>query len=46
MIPRSYFSLTECIRENPDDPELRIEEFKRLIDERTVVICGVILDGL
>ncbi len=42
--PHSYFSLTGMYSENPDDPELRIEEFKRLIDEIHSRNMGVILD--
>ncbi|THG91246.1 alkaline amylopullulanase [Alkalihalobacillus alcalophilus ATCC 27647 = CGMCC 1.3604] len=42
--PQSYFSLTGMYSENPEDPELRIEEFKQLIDEIHDRGMGVILD--
>lgn len=42
--PHSYFSLTGMYSQNPDDPELRIEEFKMLIDEIHKREMGVILD--
>ncbi|WAA12103.1 pullulanase [Fervidibacillus halotolerans] len=42
--PQSYFSLSGMYSENPDNPELRIEEFKTLIDEIHKRGMGVILD--
>jgi len=42
--PHSYFSLSGMYSENPDDPELRIAEFKRLVDEIHKRGMGVILD--
>ena len=42
--PHGYFSLTGMYSEDPDDPELRIEEFKRLIDEIHRRDMGVVLD--
>lgn len=42
--PHSYFSLSGMYSENPKDPELRIEEFKKLIDEIHSRGMGVILD--
>ncbi|MFA9559012.1 pullulanase [Evansella sp. AB-rgal1] len=42
--PHSYFSITGMYSENPDDPEWRIEEFKKLIDEIHSREMGVILD--
>lgn len=42
--PHSYFSLSGMYSENPDDPELRIKEFKMLIDEIHKRGMGVILD--
>ena len=42
--PHSYFSLSGMYSENPDDPELRIAEFKRLIDEIHSRGMGVVLD--
>ncbi|MFZ3591665.1 pullulanase [Bacillus sp. DJP31] len=42
--PHNYFSLSGMYSENPNDPELRIEEFKRLIDEIHKRDMGVILD--
>ncbi|MBU5595487.1 pullulanase [Amphibacillus sp. MSJ-3] len=42
--PQSYFSLTGMYSENPEDPEKRIEEFKRLVDEIHSRGMGIILD--
>ncbi|SDZ61277.1 pullulanase, extracellular [Evansella caseinilytica] len=42
--PHSYFSLTGMYSENPDDPELRLQEFKLMIDEIHRRGMGVILD--
>lgn len=42
--PHSYFSLTGMYSENPNDPEQRIVEFKRLIDEIHRRGMGVLLD--
>ncbi|GIP62624.1 pullulanase [Virgibacillus pantothenticus] len=42
--PHSYFSLSGMYSENPDDPELRIAEFKRLIHEIHKRDMGVVLD--
>ncbi|MCG5105207.1 pullulanase, partial [Oceanobacillus alkalisoli] len=42
--PHSYFSLSGMYSENPDDPELRIAEFKRLVDEIHNRGMGVVLD--
>lgn len=42
--PQSYFSLTGMYSENPNDPELRIAEFKRLVDEIHRRGMGVVLD--
>ncbi|WP_254434229.1 pullulanase [Halobacillus sp. Marseille-Q1614] len=42
--PQSYFSPTGMYSENPDDPELRIQELKHLIDEIHKRDMGVILD--
>ncbi|MED4083049.1 pullulanase [Halalkalibacterium halodurans] len=42
--PHSYFSLSGMYSENPEDPELRIKEFKHLIDEIHRRGMGVILD--
>ncbi|WP_332697732.1 pullulanase [Halalkalibacter lacteus] len=42
--PHSYFSPTGVYSENPDDPELRIEELKMLIDEIHSRGMGVVLD--
>ncbi|MEJ6952549.1 pullulanase [Natronospora cellulosivora (SeqCode)] len=42
--PHSYFSLSGMYSENPEDPELRIKEFKKLIDEIHSRGMGVILD--
>ncbi|SHG17029.1 pullulanase [Ornithinibacillus halophilus] len=42
--PHSYFSLSGMYSENPDDPEQRIAEFKRLIDEIHSRGMGVVLD--
>lgn len=42
--PHSYFSLTGMYSEDPNDPELRIEEFKQLIYEIHRRGMGVILD--
>lgn len=42
--PHSYFSLTGMYSENPNDPELRIAEFKRLVDEIHRRGMGVVLD--
>lgn len=42
--PHSYFSLSGMYSENPNDPELRIKEFKNLIDEIHRRGMGVVLD--
>ncbi|WP_246944862.1 pullulanase [Bacillus pinisoli] len=42
--PQSYFSLSGMYSENPNDPELRIKEFKKLIKEIHKRDMGVILD--
>lgn len=42
--PQSYFSLSGMYSENPNDPELRIKEFKNLIAEIHRRDMGVILD--
>ncbi|MDX5473995.1 MAG: pullulanase, partial [Bacillaceae bacterium] len=42
--PHSYFSLSGMYSENPKDPELRIAEFKNLIDEIHKRDMGVVLD--
>ncbi|WP_245807649.1 pullulanase [Halobacillus massiliensis] len=42
--PQSYFSPTGMYSENPADPELRIKELKRLINEIHKRDMGVILD--
>ncbi|NMA90472.1 MAG: pullulanase [Amphibacillus sp.] len=42
--PHSYFSLTGMYSENPNDPEQRIVEFKRLINEIHRRGMGVLLD--
>ncbi len=42
--PHSYFALSGMYSENPEDPELRIEEFKHLISEIHERNMGVILD--
>lgn len=42
--PHSYFAPTGMYSENPDDPELRIQELKMLIDEIHKRGMGVILD--
>lgn len=42
--PQSYFSLTGMYSENPEDPELRIKEFKNLINEIHKRDMGVVLD--
>ncbi|WP_096156539.1 pullulanase [Bacillus sp. FJAT-45066] len=42
--PHSYFSLSGMYSENPNDPELRIAEFKNLINEIHKRDMGVILD--
>ncbi|MFD2508545.1 pullulanase [Halalkalibacter alkalisediminis] len=42
--PHSYFSLTGMYSENPNDPELRINEFKMLVDAIHSRGMGVVLD--
>lgn len=42
--PHSYFSLSGMYSEDPNDPELRIKEFKNLIHEIHKRDMGVILD--
>ena len=42
--PHSYFSVSGMYSENPNDPELRIAEFKELINEIHSRGMGVILD--
>ncbi|MCG1021508.1 pullulanase [Sutcliffiella horikoshii] len=42
--PHSYFSLSGMYSENPEDPELRIKEFKNLINEIHKRDMGVVLD--
>lgn len=42
--PQSYFALTGMYSQNPKDPQLRIEEFKLLIDAIHQRGMGVILD--
>nr|WP_238985116.1 pullulanase [Bacillus kwashiorkori] len=42
--PQSYFSLTGMYSENPNNPELRIAEFKELVNEIHKRGMGVILD--
>lgn len=42
--PQSYFSLTGMYSENPNNPELRIAEFKKIIDEIHRRGMGVVLD--
>lgn len=42
--PHSYFSISGMYSENPHDPELRIAEFKNLINEIHKRNMGVILD--
>jgi pullulanase len=42
--PHSYFSLSGMYSENPDDPELRIKEFKTLVNEIHNRGMGVVLD--
>ncbi|MFC0272256.1 pullulanase [Metabacillus herbersteinensis] len=42
--PHSYFSLSGMYSENPNDPELRIKEFKKLIKEIHKRDMGVVLD--
>ena len=42
--PHSYFSLSGMYSENPNDPELRIKEFKNLINEIHKRDMGVVLD--
>ncbi|RXJ01687.1 pullulanase [Anaerobacillus alkaliphilus] len=42
--PHSYFSLSGMYSENPNDPELRVKEFKNLINEIHSRGMGVILD--
>ncbi|WP_223701224.1 pullulanase [Sutcliffiella deserti] len=42
--PHSYFSLSGMYSENPNDPELRIKEFKNLIAEIHKRDMGVVLD--
>ncbi|WP_245712432.1 pullulanase [Anaerobacillus alkalilacustris] len=42
--PHSYFSLSGMYSENLNDPELRIYEFKKLVDEIHSRGMGVILD--
>ncbi len=42
--PHSYFALSGMYSENPQDPELRIEEFKYLVSEIHDRDMGVILD--
>ncbi len=42
--PHSYFALSGMYSENPEDPELRIEEFKHLVNEIHDRDMGVILD--
>jgi pullulanase/glycogen debranching enzyme len=42
--PQSYFSLDGAYSERPEDPELRIAEFKELVDAIHAAGMGVILD--
>ncbi|KPB05698.1 pullulanase [Bacillus sp. CHD6a] len=42
--PHGYFSLSGMYSENPEDPELRIKEFKNLINEIHKRDMGVVLD--
>lgn len=42
--PQHYFSLSGMYSENPNDPELRISEFKNLVNEIHKRGMGVILD--
>ncbi len=42
--PHSYFSITGMYSEDPEDAELRIKEFKKLIEEIHNRDMGVILD--
>ncbi|WP_211231285.1 pullulanase [Halonatronum saccharophilum] len=42
--PHSYFSITGMYSEDPNDAELRVEEFKNLIDEIHSRGMGVVLD--
>lgn len=42
--PHSYFSLSGMYSENPNDPELRIKEFKNLVNEIHKRGMGVVLD--
>ncbi|WP_226681998.1 pullulanase [Sutcliffiella horikoshii] len=42
--PHGYFSLSGMYSENPEDPELRIKEFKNLIKEIHKRDMGVVLD--
>ncbi|MCU9614590.1 pullulanase [Caldibacillus lycopersici] len=42
--PQSYFSLSGMYSENPDNPELRIAEFKNLVNEIHKRGMGVVLD--
>lgn len=42
--PHNYFSISGMYSENPDDPELRIKEFKKLVNQIHSRGMGVILD--
>jgi len=42
--PQNYFSLDGAYSENPDDAELRIAEFKELVDAIHAAGMGVVLD--
>ncbi len=42
--PHNYFSLDGAYSENPDDAELRITEFKELVDAIHAAGMGVVLD--